>query len=226
MDFQVTFTVNDKLFLRNPETSPLGKKIIKSGIDLIHEIGFEHFTFKKLAVVVQSTEASIYRYFENKQRLLLYILNWYWSYMEFLLKYKLQNISDPKLKLKIIINLLSNELNENTGTLDYNMTALNQIIISESSKAYLVKDVNDINQEHAFQPYKNLCSKIAEIICEYNPSYQFSRSLSSTLIETSHSQYFFAENLPKLTDIGDNIHKKTAEFIHSYLANFLFKILD
>jgi hypothetical protein len=226
MDFQVTFTVNEKLFLRNPETSPLGKKIIKSGIDLIHEIGFEQFTFKKLAAVVQSTEASIYRYFENKHRLLLYILNWYWSYMEFLLKYKLQNIVDPKLKLTIIINLLSNELNENTGTLDYNMTALNQIIISESSKAYLVKDVNDINQEHAFQPYKNLCSKIAEIICEYNPSYQFSRSLSSTLIETSHSQYFFAENLPKLTDIGDNIHKNTTEFIHSYLANFLFKILD
>ena len=226
MDFQVTFTVNEKLFLRNPETSPLGKKIIKYGIDLIHEIGFEQFTFKKLAIVVQSTEASIYRYFENKHRLLLYILNWYWSYMEFLLKFKLQNISDPKLKLTIIINLLSNELNETAGTIDYNMAALNQIIISESSKAYLVKDVNDINQEHAFQPYKNLCSKIAEIIREYNPSYQFSRSLSSTLIETSHSQYFFAKNLPKLTDIGDNINIDTTEFIHSYLANFLFKILD
>lgn len=223
MEFQVSFQVNEKLFLKNPENSQLGKKILKQGIDLIHEVGFEQFTFKKLATLIQTTEASIYRYFENKHRLLLYILNWYWCYMEFLVEINLQNINDPKNKLKVILNLLANDLGEHSGTLEYNVKSLNQIIISESSKAYLVKDVNDINKEQVFQPYKNLCAKISMVISEYNPTYKYPRSLSSTLIETSHTQQFFGEHLPKLTDVTDQNIK---EFTRFYLENLIFKILE
>ena len=222
MDFQVSFTVNEKLFLRNPDSSALGKKIVKYGIELIHEIGFEHFTFKKLAIQVETTEASIYRYFENKHRLLLYILNWYWSYMEFLVDYTLKNIQDPKTKLEIILNLLSKDLSENSGILQYNINALNQIVISESSKAYLVKEISDINKDQVFKPYKDLCAKIATVITEYNPSYKFPRSLSSTLIETSHSQQYFAENLPRLTDLGI---EKPQKFTLLFLQNLTFELL-
>ena len=63
MDFQVSFKVNEKLYLRDPESSDLAKMIVKSSIDLIYEIGFEQFTFKKLALEIQTTEASVYRYF-------------------------------------------------------------------------------------------------------------------------------------------------------------------
>ena len=222
MDFQVSFTVNEKLFLRNPDSSALGKKIVKYGIELIHEIGFDHFTFKKLAIQVETTEASIYRYFENKHRLLLYILNWYWSYMEFLVDYTLKNIQDPKTKLEIILNLLSKDLSENSGILQYNINALNQIIISESSKAYLVKEISDMNKDQVFKPYKDLCAKIATVITEYNPSYKFPRSLSSTLIETSHSQQYFAENLPSLTDLGS---EKPQKFTLLFLQNLTFELL-
>ena len=89
MNFQLKFKINEKLFIRNPEGSELGNQIVKKAIDLIYNLGFEQFTFKKLAVEMNSTEATIYRYFENKHRLLLYILNWYWCYMEFLLMMKL-----------------------------------------------------------------------------------------------------------------------------------------
>ncbi|MGZ5010791.1 MAG: TetR/AcrR family transcriptional regulator, partial [Methylobacter sp.] len=65
--------MNDKLFLRDPEQSELGKKIILHSIQLIHKNGFEAFTFKKLAEAIGTTEAGIYRYFENKHRLLIYI---------------------------------------------------------------------------------------------------------------------------------------------------------
>ena len=37
----------------------------------------EEFTFRKLAQKINTTEASVYRYFENKHRLLIYILAWY-----------------------------------------------------------------------------------------------------------------------------------------------------
>ena len=48
MEFQLSFKVNEKIYLRDPETSEIGKQIVKKAIDLIFEIGFEQFTFKKL----------------------------------------------------------------------------------------------------------------------------------------------------------------------------------
>ncbi len=222
MDFQVRFKVNDKIYLRDPESTEVGKQIVKNAIDLIFLLGFEQFTFKKLAVEINSTEATIYRYFENKHRLLLYILNWYWCYMEFLVMFKLQNVTDKKEKLKSIVDLLTHELPESSGQFDYNKNYLNQIVISESSKVYLVKDVSEINKNEVFKPYKDLCAKIAEIILEYNPKYKYPRSLSTTLIETSHNQQFFSVHLPKLTDVPS---KNSAEFTSRFLEDLLFKVL-
>lgn len=223
MDFQVTFKVNEKIYLRDPESSELGKQIIKSAIDLIHEVGFEHFTFKKLAIEIKTTEASIYRYFENKHRLLLYILNWYWSCLEFNVMFDLQNIKDPKAKLKLIIHLLTHELPESAGHLNYNRKFLNHIVITESSKAYLVKEVQEINKEQVFKPYKDLCAQIADIIIAYNPKYKYAKSLSTTLMETAHDQQYFSTYLPKLTDAD---HKNKEKFTSEFLEHLLFKVLD
>ena len=38
--------VNDKIYVKDPETSSLGRKIIQESILLMDEIGFENFTFK------------------------------------------------------------------------------------------------------------------------------------------------------------------------------------
>ncbi len=222
MDFQVKFDINEKIFLRNPESSEVGKLMVKKAIDLIQELGFEQFTFKKLALEINSTEATIYRYFENKHRLLLYILNWYWSYMEFLLTMKLENVTNPKERLKIIVYLLTHELSESSSQFDYNKKFLNQIVIAESSKVYLVKEVAEINKNEVFKPYKDLCAKIAEVISEYNPKYKYPRSLSTTLIETSHHQQYFSVNLPKLTDVSS---RSNSEFTSQFLEDLLFKVL-
>lgn len=223
MDFQVKFDINEKIYLRNPETSELGKQMVKKAIDLIYELGFEQFTFKKLAVEIGSTEATVYRYFENKHRLLLYILNWYWCYMEFLVIFKLENVSDKKEQLKIIVHLLTHEFAESSNQFDYNKKYLNQIVIAESSKVYLVKEVAEINKSEVFKPYKDLCAKIAEIISNYQPNYKYPRSLSTTLIETSHHQQYFSTNLPKLTDITP---ENNPEFTSQFIEDFLFKILS
>jgi hypothetical protein len=222
MDFQVKFDINDKIFLRNPESSELGKLMVKKAIDLIYDLGFEQFTFKKLALEINSTEATIYRYFENKHRLLLYILNWYWYYLDFLLTFKLENITDKKEKLRIIVHLLTHELSGSTSQFDYNKKFLNQIVIAESSKVYLVKEVIEINKNEVFKPYKDLCAKIANVITEYNPKYIYPRSLSTTLIETSHHQQYFSVNLPRLTDICED---NKVEFSNHFMEDFLFKVL-
>jgi hypothetical protein len=222
MDFQLSFKVNEHIYLRDPESSELGKQIVKNAIDLIYELGFEHFTFKKLATKMSTTEASIYRYFENKHRLLLYILNWYWSYMEFLVDFTIQNILDPKEKLTKIITLFTQNLPESVGQLDYNKSYLNQIVLSESSKVYLIKEVKEINSFQVFKPYKDLCNKISEVMLSLNPTYAYSRSLSSTLIETAHSQQYFSKNLPRLTDISS---EKDEKFVFNFLNQLVFSAL-
>lgn len=222
MDFQVNFKVNANIFLKDPDTSEVGKQIIKHAIDLICQLGFEHFTFKKLAAEIGTTEATIYRYFENKHRLLLYILNWYWCYMEFLLMFRLQNVNSKKERLRIVVDLLTHELPESTGLNDYNKKSLNQIVIVESSKVYLVKDVSEINKNEVFKPYKDLCLKISEVIREYNPKYKYARSLSTTIIETAHQQQFFSANLPRLTDNPD---RNNTSFTSQFIEDLLFKVL-
>ena len=222
MDFQVTFKVNSNIFLKDPESSEVGKQIVKHAIDLIYELGFEQFTFKKLALDIGTTEATIYRYFENKHRILLYILNWYWCYMEFLLVFKLQNVEVKKERLKIIVDLFTHELPESSGIYDYNKKSLNGIVIAESSKVYLTKEVSEINKNEVFKPYKDLCAKIAEVIQDYNPAYKFSKSLATTIIETAHQQQFFSKNLPRLTD---NTKRDNPDFVNHFISDFLLKVL-
>ena len=52
---------------------------------------------------MKSTEASIYRYFENKHFLLIYLVSLYWEWVNYLIDIHVMNIRDPKQKLKIII---------------------------------------------------------------------------------------------------------------------------
>jgi hypothetical protein len=222
MEFKLTFNVNNTIYVRNPESSELGRKIVKTAIDLIYDLGFEHFTFKKLSIEVGTTEATIYRYFENKHRLLLYIINWYWYYMEFLVEFQLQNIYDVKQKLSTIIAIITNALPNSSGGTDYNKKYLNQIVVTESSKVYLIKEVNEINKNEVFKPYKDLCAKIADVFLSYNPTYKYPHSLSSTLIETSHQQQFFCEHLPKLTDVKA---VSPANYAKHYLEDLVFKVL-
>jgi AcrR family transcriptional regulator len=222
MDYSLSFRVNEKIYVRDPEGTELGKQMVKSAIDLIYQLGFEAFTFKKLAVVMNTTEATIYRYFENKHRLLLYILNWYWSYMEYLVVFQLQPIADPKAKLDRLVALLTDALPESAGQSDYNKMYLHHIVISESSKAYLVKDVKEINSNEVFKPYKDLCARISELISAQNPSYAFPHSLSSTLVETAHSQLFFTMHLPRLTDAAT---EDKASYVVEFLKDLVRKVL-
>lgn len=222
MEFLLSFKINKSVYLRDPEGSDIGRKIVKHSIDLIYSLGFEAFTFKKLAQDIGTTEATIYRYFENKHRLLLYILSWYWYYMDFLFDYKLQNIKDAKQKIKTIVHLLTHELSESETGLDYNKKYLNEIVIAESSKVYLIKDVEAINKNEAFKPLKALCAKIAAVFHEYNASYKYPYSLSSTLLETAHDQQFFVKNLPRLTDLSS---EKKTNYVGEYIEDFVFRVL-
>lgn len=223
MEYHLNFSVNSNIYIRDPESSELGKEIVRKAIELIHEVGYEHFTFKKLAFEIGTTEASIYRYFKNKHLLLVYILNWYWSYLEFLVMFQLKNISDPHLKIRKVIELLTHELPTDSGKIKYNISYLNHIVITESSKVYLVKEIKEINQAEVFKQFKDLCNTISNVILELNPQYPYPHSLSSTLIETSHNQQFFSSHLKRLTDVKTN--EDASAYVATYLEDLVFRVL-
>jgi len=222
MEIRLNIKMNEKLFIRDPEQTVLGKKIIQSSIQLIHSYGFEVFTFKKLATEIGTTEAGIYRYFENKHRLLLYLADWYWSWIQFQVDFQTNNIDDSSIKLKKIIKLLATTVVDDATTSYVNESILHKIIISEGSKAYLTKHVSEDNKDQLFKPYKDLCAKIATVILEYNPKYTFSKSLSSTIVEIAHFQNFFMNNLPSLTDFGGS---KNDGNVVLFIENLVFSAI-
>lgn len=222
MEILLQIKMNEKLFLRDPEQSELGKKIIRHSIELIHQNGFEAFTFKKLAGHIGTTEAGIYRYFENKHRLLIYIVAWYWSWLEYQVVFQTNNIEDPVVKLKKVIKLLASSVEDdrNTGYVDESL--LHQIIITEGSKTYLTKRVSEDNKDQLFKPYKDLCAILGNMILECSPVYPYPKSLASTIIEMAHFQNYFMNNLPSLTDFGD--HKDELKIV-DFLEDLVFSCI-
>ena len=201
MNTTIKININEKIYLRDPELTALGRKIVEQGILMIDEIGFEAFTFKKLAQKIDSTEASVYRYFENKHKFLIYIVNMYWSWLSYQIDYETNNISDPFQNLRIALRVISSTSSEHTVSGAITKEILHRIIISESPKAYHTKDVDNDNQEGFFKSYKALCKKLAEMIKMIFPDYPYPYALSSTILETSHLQVYFALHLPSLTEI-------------------------
>lgn len=219
MKLQLHIKMNEALFLRNPQSSELGKNILKHSVQLIYKNGFEIFTFKKLAEDIGTTEAGIYRYFENKHKLLVYLTAWYWSWLEFQISFHTNNIKDPTVKLKRVVKLLASAVEDDEQTSYVNESLLHQIIIAEGSKAYLTKQVGEDNKQQFFKPYKDLCAVIGNVISECSPKYKYPKSLASTIIEMAHFQTFFMNNLPSLTDFG-NTKEETG--IISFLNDLVF----
>ncbi|MBS1771234.1 MAG: TetR/AcrR family transcriptional regulator [Bacteroidetes bacterium] len=223
MELQLQIKMNPKLYVRDPESSELGRNIIKYGILMIHEMGFEDFTFKKLAVKIGTTEASIYRYFENKHRLLIYITTWFWTWMEYQLIFHTNNVKDSKQKINTVINLLTFQEKDQFILEHIDKDILHKIVIAEGDKSYLTKHVTEDNKAMLFKPYKDLCHRIGQIFLEYKSGFQFPHSLATTLIETAHHQMYFKDNLPRLTDFGNT---KGMATLVKYLSHLVYSSLD
>jgi AcrR family transcriptional regulator len=196
--------INSELYLKDPESSPLGLRIVQHSIELIYELGFEQFTFKKLGERLGSNESSIYRYFENKHKLLLYLTAWYWSWIENQLVISTLSISTPQERLFAAIDVVSAQTVEDSNYAHVNEILLNKIVIAESSKVFHTKEVDKENSAGYFSVYKRLCNRLSEMIKAVNRDYPFSSSLASTIIDGSLQQHFLKTHIPAITDCDAN----------------------
>ncbi len=223
MAIGIKIKLNEGLYQRDPQETRLGQKIIKHSILLIDEIGFEAFNFKKLAIHMESTEASVYRYFENKHMLLLYLVSWYWEWVSYLIDFNTMNIEDPKRRLKIIIETLVYASKEYPA-IDYvNESVLHRIIIAEGTKAYHTKAVDKENTEGFFLNYKKLSDKVAKVISELKPDFPYPQTLASNLFEMANNQIYFAQHLPRLTDV--HVTDENFDEVEEMLEYFAFSLL-
>jgi AcrR family transcriptional regulator len=219
-DLNVLIKVDKQLYVKNPDSSDLGRKIITNSIEMINELGFEKFTFKKLSIQIKSTESSVYRYFENKHQLLLYLASWYWNWMYYQIVLATINIDLVDVKLKRTIDILTRDTKEDKSISYINEILLNKIIITESSKAIHTKNVDKENENGCFESYKKVINKVADLILEVNPEFEYAHMLVTTVIEGAQQQQYYIDHFPSLTD-----KVKAEDTIAAFYNGMIFKMI-
>jgi len=166
---------------------------------MIQELGLEQFTFKKLAAKIGSAEAAIYRYFENKHKLLLYLNAWYWAWLEHNFVFATANLIDPEERLSLAIRLMvEGPIYRQNDHLDPDL--LRYIVVNESLKGYMTKEVDSEHESGIFSQVYKFSDRVTSLIKEINPSYLYPKTLVSTLMESSLMQSFNSQHLPGMID--------------------------
>jgi AcrR family transcriptional regulator len=200
---QLKFKVNSDLYIKDPESSEIGKRLLREAVKMLDKVGFEALTFKRLAEAAQTTESTAYRYFENKHMLILYLSNWYWAWLNYRLKLGLLNIEPGTDKLKKAISILCRYSESDNLIQHIDLVKLAHLIHLESGKIFRAKDVDIENKQGFFSTYKLLNERMRDVILEIDPKYSYPATLANTIIQGIHSQYFQSEHFPSLTNIKD-----------------------
>lgn len=223
----ISIQIGEKYYSKDTQSTELGRKFVHAGIEMLDQLGFEEFTFKKLAERIGSTEASVYRYFENKFKLLVYLTSWYWAWMEYMIDHKTHHIQDKELKLKEVIKILCH-VDQGHLSMDLpgvNTFSLRRVVVSESDKTFLTKKVDEINNQGLFKGFKGLCHKISVLISNINPNCAYPHATVSTILEASHLQAFFALHLPSLTEISKEGKKSVERQVYLFIDTLIGKVL-
>ncbi len=218
----ISASVEEKFYVRDPMSSTLGVRIIEHGILMLDEMGYEQFTFRKLAERLGTAEPSIYRYFRSKHGLLLYLTAWYWSWVEVRLMIATVNVVSAEDRLRRALLELTQPIIDDASTPHVDEAALYRVVVAESSKVYLQREVDAENREGLFRSYKRLCQTAGRIISEINPDYPYPVALISTVVESSHMQRYFAQHLPSLTEVDRGNPDAT---LTSFLTDLVFKAI-
>ncbi|MGB5418311.1 TetR/AcrR family transcriptional regulator [Algibacter sp.] len=210
--------VPEQIYVKDPESSDLGKRIVEHSILLINDIGFDSFTFKKLGTLIGSNESSIYRYFESKHKLLLYLSSWYWAWIEYQLVLETHSL-EPSNKLKVAIEIVTRSIKEDSKFSHINEVILNKIMVNENSKSFLTKEVDQENKDGYFIVYKRIIHRLRDMIIILKPNYKFPSSLASTILEASLHQHFLKDHFVSITDCNDGL--SPTDFIQNLVHNTL-----
>tara|TARA_B110000037_G_C16650796_1_gene314496 strand:+ start:160 stop:492 length:333 start_codon:yes stop_codon:yes gene_type:complete len=103
-------------------------------------------------------------------------------------------------------------------------TKLQKIVISEGMKVYHTKEVDDENSKGFFKSYKDLALTVSKVISKVNPQFKYPYTLATNLFEMSNNHIFFAQHLPKLTDVS--VDENANEAVEQMLNYFVDRLLS
>lgn len=216
----IKINVSPHLHIKDPESSELGQSIVAQSIDLINELGIEKFNFNKLGKAIQSNESSIYRYFENKYKLLQYLSAMYWGIIEYRLVIETNAIEDNTTKLFKALKILTLKP-QNIGSFsDYNQLKLRDIIIDEFTKSYHHKDIDNNNEDGDFKIYKRLILRLVEMIKDVDPNYCYPKALACHIVEGALQQYYIQKHFKSLSD------HQTETQVYDFFKDMVIKVLN
>jgi AcrR family transcriptional regulator len=207
------------LFQKNPRETEIGNKLVETATHLIAQLGLEQFTIKKLALETGCTEATVYRYFENKHQLMLYIMNIFWGWQEYLLVFSTQNIHNESEKMKRAIALLANP---DFGFLPYRKFANSVLLaaINEGVKIHIIRNLKDEIENGSMAAYRNLAQRIAGLIKSFDKTYAYPHALAMQLMDAAIHQQFCHRYLRGVSEAALN-----KEHIENFLIGLLPKRL-
>jgi AcrR family transcriptional regulator len=190
------------LYLKDPESTDVGRALLAHGLDLMLELGLEAFTFRKLAQRVGTTEVTVYKYFANKQRLLKYYYQLYRLWLRQVGAQEVERSSEPREVLAHVVEVLCGVWPGTLPPLQLDPSGLRKLVIAEGMKSYLHKNVDDDNARRLFHPYKELSAFVAARLVACRTDVPWPRSFATTVIEMAHSLPFLMEHLPSLTELS------------------------
>lgn len=205
--------IPDNLFLKNPRESALGQRLLRDAAQLIASQGIDSFNFKKLAMVAQCTEATVYRYFENKHKMLLYILNIFWGWQEYAIVFAISNVSDPVVKLQKVCSILADPELRYIDDKEFSHHLL-LIAIQEGVKIHLTPSLKQEISDGSMKSYYRLVQRLAGIIREADADYAYPVSLATSLMDMALQQIFYAIHYEELTDTCRDTSKLTRFLTH------------
>ena len=219
----IRIEIDSRLYLRDPESTELGRKIVGASIELMEQIGYEPFNFKKLAERIQSTEASVYRYFRNKHQLLSYLMSWYCGWLEYQIDILTNNLPEGESRLRAAIRVLSENSRYDPTYSHINEELLHSIVVNEGTKTFLAHTVDERNGEGYFNGFKSLIIRISDLILSVNPAYGTPRALANMIVVNSLHQKYFSHHLPSITEFSKVESPDRA--LASFLTESVLKII-
>lgn len=224
MAIEVHILPNKTLFLRYPQATDLGRQILNRSIVLLDELGLEAFTFRKLAVDIGCTEASVYRYFTSKHQLLTYLVCWYWDWVHHLIKRAADDVGlQAWSRLRAAVTALTHPMTSNKAVPYIEEPLLHRVVVTEGTKVYYTKGVDTQRSDGTFLPYKDLVATLACYILAVDESFPYPHALATSLFEMAHSHLYYAEHLPRLTDLnfGPKVREQLEEMLDFWLGKLL-----
>lgn len=181
--------IPDAVFVKNPRESELGMKILHKGTEMLAKEGIDSFNFKKLAIAIQTTEASAYRYFDNKHKFLLYVINIYYGWMEYSIavaEYE-EKKTENKIKRAIESIIAPNHMPVDNVEFAKN---IRKVAIQEGVKLHFNLHIKDEIKNGSMTCYSRLTQRLSGLIRNIAPHYQFSEPLANLVIESVFHQLF------------------------------------